>query len=69
MVDPLLVTVGHNILQQNKFAGLIQNKKWIYSELLYRFKLVWINRYSLIFRVIIIIIVAVIIILILFDQY
>ena len=64
MVDPLLVAVGHNILQQNKFVGLIQNKSWIYSELLYGFQLVWINRYSLIFRMIIIIIAVVIIIII-----
>ena len=64
VLNPLLVAVGHNILQQNNRVFLIRNKSWIYSELLYRFQRVVINRYSLIFGVIIVIIIIIIVIIV-----
>ena len=64
VLNPLLVAVGHNILQQNNRVLLILKKSWIYSELLYRFQRVVINRYSLIFGVIIVVIIIIFIIII-----
>ena len=64
VLNPLLVAVGHNILQQNNRVFLIRNKSWIYSELLYRFQRVVINRYSLIFGVVIVIIIIIIVIIV-----
>ena len=57
----LLVTAGQNILHQNKCVYSIRNEIWIYSELLYRFQLVGINRYSLIFCVIIVLLLLLLI--------
>ena len=68
VLNPLLVAVGHNILQQNNRDFLIRNKSWIYSELLYRFQRVVINRYSLIFGVIIVIIIIIIIIIVIINM-
>ena len=64
VLNSLLVAVGHNIIQQNDRVLLIRNKSWIYSELLYTFQRVVINRYSLIFDVIIVVIIIIFIIII-----
>ena len=64
VLNSLLVAVGHNIVQQNNRVLLIRNKSWIYSELLYTFQRVVINRYSLIFDVIIVVIIIIFIIII-----
>ena len=64
VLNSLLVAVGHNIIQQNNRVLLIRNKSWIYSELLYTFQRVVINRYSLIFDVIIVVIIIIFIIII-----
>ena len=64
VLNSLLVAVGHNIIQQKNRVLLIRNKSWIYSELLYTFQRVVINRYSLIFDVIIVVIIIIFIIII-----
>ena len=64
VLNSLLVAVGHNIVQQNNRVLLIRNKSWIYSELLYTFQRVVINRYSLVFDVIIVVIIIIFIIII-----
>ena len=64
VLNSLLVAVGHNIIQQKNRVLLIRNKSWIYSELLYTFQRVVINRYSLIYDVIIVVIIIIFIIII-----
>ena len=64
VLNSLLVAVGHNIIQQKNRVLLIRNKSWIYSELLYTFQRVVVNRYSLIFDVIIVAIIIIFIIII-----
>ena len=64
VLNSFLVAVGHNIVQQNNRVLLIRNKSWIYSELLYTFQRVVINRYSLVFDVIIVVIIIIFIIII-----